>query len=123
MYQMYGTEVRSSGMIYINAEDNLKYITAPVNANWHLNFGPSFSFLTSAESTVNGSTFDIKDGVKSFQLGLSIGIGYKIEISEKFGIDISYNENVGLTEASNIDEISFKNSHSAINVAAVFKLD
>src|SRR5690606_628337 len=131
MYQMYGTEVRSSGMIYINAEDNLKYITVPVNANWHfgstrnwhLNFGPSFSFLTSAESTVNGSTFDIKDGVKSFQLGLSIGIGYKIEISEKFGIDISYNENVGLTEASNIDGISFKNSHSAINVAAVFKLD
>src|SRR5690606_9833787 len=74
MYQMYGTEVRSSGMIYINAEDNLKYITAPVNANWHfgstrnwhLNFGSSFRFLTSADLTEKGSTFDITDCIKLF---------------------------------------------------------
>lgn len=131
IYQVFGTEIKSRGSIYINAEEDLKYITIPVNANWHfgstrkwhLNFGPSFSFLTAAESTINGVTFDIKEGVNSFQLGLNIGIGYKIEISEKFGIDISYNETLGLTKVSKSTQFSFKNTQSAINLAAVFKLD
>ena len=128
MYQMYGTEVRLFGD---HGEDNLKYITIPVNANWHfgstknwnLNFGPSFSFLTAAESTINGTTIDIKDAVNTFQLGLNLGIGYKIEVSEKFGISISYHETLGLTEISKSDEVSFKNWQRAFLVAAVFKLD
>lgn len=131
MYQVFGTEIKSKGMIYIDAEDNLKYITIPVNANWHfggtrkwhLNFGPSFSFLTAAESTINGTTKNVKDFINPFQLGLNVGIGYKIEVTEKFGISISYNETLGLTEVPKSNEMSFKNSQNAINFAAVFKLN
>jgi hypothetical protein len=128
VYQMYGTEVRYQGNY---GEDNLKYITIPVNANWHfgstrnwnLNFGPSFSFLTAADSNVNGMPVNIKDAVNTFQLGLNVGIGYKIEVTENFGIGISYNNTVGLTEVAKTNEMSFKNTHSAILFSAVFKLD
>ncbi len=131
IYQMFGTEIKSKGMIYIDVEENLKYITIPVNANWHfgsmrnwhLNFGPSFSFLTAAESTINGITKNIKDDINSFQLGLNVGIGYTIEVTEKFGIGISYNETVGLTKVPKSTQFSFKNTQSAINLTAVFKLD
>jgi hypothetical protein len=128
IYQIYGTEIKFGGN---QAEDNLRYITLPLNANWHfgsnknwnLNFGPSFSFLSTAESSVNGMSFDVKDEVNPAQFGLNIGIGYTIEISEKFGIGISYNETIGLTEISKSDEVSFKNAHGAFNFAAVFNLD
>jgi len=63
----------------INIEDKINYVSIPINANWHfggtrkwnLNFGLSPSFLTSAST--NG--MDIKDGLESFQMGFSYGIG------------------------------------------------
>lgn len=128
MYQMYGTEMRFMGNY---AEDNLKYLTIPVNANWHfgstrnwhLNFGPSLSFLTSAESTLNGMTVNVKEDVNSFQLLLNVGIGYKIEVTENFGLCLSYNENLGLTEVPKDSEFSFKNTQSNFLISAVIKLD
>lgn len=124
MYQVMGSRIGGF-------EDQLSYITVPLNANWHfgstrkwhLNFGPSVSFLTKAETTIEGETFDVKDDVESFQIGLSYGIGYKFEVTPKFGIDISYNENLGLTDVPKSNEFSFKNSHSAFNLSAIFMLD
>lgn len=124
MYQTMGTK-------FADTEDRLNYITVPVNANWHfgstrkwhLNFGPSFSFLTKAEATVGGRTFDVKDEIESFQIGLSYGLGYKFQINEKFGLAISYNENLGLSNVSKSNDFSFRNSHSAFNLSAVFLLD
>jgi hypothetical protein len=123
MYQVMGTQV-------FNNEETITYVTLPVNANWHfgstrkwhLNFGPSFSFMTQAETTIDGQTVDISRQVEPFQIGLSLGIGYKLEINEKFGLSISYNENVGFTNVPRSNNVSFRNSHSAIWLGAVFKL-
>lgn len=103
----------------------LKYITIPVNANWHfgstrkwnLNFGPSIGFLTSAEVENN----DVKDSFNSTQIGFNIGIGYKIEVSPKFSILIDYQGVSGLSKAFK-EGTSAKNSFGAFNLGAVIAL-
>ncbi|NHM04607.1 porin family protein [Flavobacterium celericrescens] len=107
-------------------EEKLNYLTLPVNANWHfgstrkwnLNFGPSFSMLMSAENNFG----DIKDEANSFQLGLAYGIGYKIEVNEKFSILIDMQGITGLTEVPKESDFTLKNAYSSINVGGVFKL-
>jgi len=114
-----GTEV-------LGAKEELNYITIPVNANWHfgstrkwnLNFGPSVGFLTSAKS----DGVDIKSAVSSTQLGLNVGIGYKIEISEKISILVDYQSLSGLNNVSKDSAFKFKNSFGSFNLGGVFKL-
>ncbi|BCY29192.1 porin family protein [Flavobacterium okayamense] len=122
--------------------EKINYITIPLNANWHfgstrkwyLNFGPSAGFLISAEAdikqgsfdpsdfTFSNGTFDIKDSVNSFQLGLNFGIGYKIFINEMLSISIDYQGMTGLTNISNDNQYSIKNAYSSFNVGGVIKL-
>ena len=107
-------------------EEKLNYLTLPVNANWHfgptrkwnLNFGPSFSMLMSAENNFG----DIKDSANSFQLGLAYGIGYKIEVNEKFSILVDFQGITGLTEVPKDSDFTLKNAYSSFNVGGVFKL-
>jgi len=126
-YQMMGSKYRGyMGYNVGTIKEKLHYITLPVNANWHfgstrkwnLNFGPSFSFMTSAE--MNGE--DIKDEANAFQLGLSYGIGYKIEVNEKFSILIDYQGITGLTDVPKDAPYTLKNVYSSFNVGAVIKL-
>lgn len=114
-----------------NFEDKLSYISIPVNANWHfgstrkwnLNFGFSPSFLTSAKFVDNGIEKNIpKESIKSFQLGASYGIGYKIEVTKKFGILLDAQFFSGLTEIGNVSEKSFKNAGGGYNIGAVIEL-
>lgn len=105
----------------------LDYLHIPLNANWHfgntrkwnLNFGVAPGFLLSGE--VNGE--DVKEFYKLFQLAISYGLGYKIEISDTFNLIIS---GQGLFGVTNIIEDSqdFKrlNAGSSINVGGVFIL-
>ncbi|WP_333694879.1 porin family protein [Flavobacterium sp.] len=121
-----GLLFQTMGSQYINFEDKLEYFTLPINANWHfgstrkwnLNFGPSLGFLMSAKA--NG--IDVKDEANSFQLGLSYGIGYKIEVSQKFSILIDFQGITGLTEVIKDTQIPIKNAYSAFNIGGVFKL-
>lgn len=123
MYQVMGTQ-------YFNVEENLFYVTLPVNANWHfgstrkwhLNFGPSFSFLTDTKATIGNENLNINDQVNNFQVGLAVGIGYKIEITQNFGLSLSYNENLGFSKVNKSNDFIFRNSHSAFWLGAVFKL-
>ena len=109
----------------IDQELKLQYLTIPVNANWHfgstrkwnLNFGPSVGFLTSAKV----DSEDVKDAVNSTQIGLNIGIGYKIEVSPKFSILIDYQSVSGLSKAFKEDS-SAKNAFGSFNVGAVIQL-
>ncbi|MGX7666616.1 porin family protein [Flavobacterium pedocola] len=120
LFQTMGSEV------FNGYEEKLTYLTIPVNANWHfgstrkwnLNFGPSAGFLLSAK----GNSEDIKDMVNSFQLGLNYGIGYKIEVSDKFSILIDYQGMTGLTEIAKESEFTIKNAYSSFNVGGVIKL-
>jgi long-subunit fatty acid transport protein len=88
-------------------EDKFNYLSIPLNANWHfgstrkwnLNFGFSPSFLLNAKITDEANTVEVpKSAIESFQLGWTIGIGYKIEITKKFGILLDYQYFVGLTD-------------------------
>lgn len=118
VYQPMGTEI--SGY-----KDELKYVTIPVNASWHfgstrkwnLNFGPSVGFLTSAKTNEG---LDFKDAMNSTQIGLNIGIGYKIEISDNFSLLIDYQSLTGLTEAAK--DFSVKNTAGTFNLGGVIKL-
>ncbi|GGD23783.1 porin family protein [Flavobacterium orientale] len=127
LYQTMGSKYSGfDGNQIINLEEKLKYVTIPVNANWHfgstrkwsLNFGPSIGFLTSAD--VNGQ--DIKDLANATQVGFNYGIGYKIEISEKFSILVDFQGMTGLTEVPKESDFTIKNSYGAFNVGGVFKL-
>jgi hypothetical protein len=111
-------------------EDQLNYLNVPINANWHfgstrkwnLNFGLSPSFLTKANVIVGGKSSSFGDEViKSFQLGLTYGIGYKIEITKKFGILLDAQWFNGLTNISNTG-VNFTNSGSSYNVGGVIEL-
>jgi len=73
---------------------NLNYIVLPVMVkysfgNINVQAGPQFGYLLSAED--DGT--DIKDGMKSIDLGLNIGAGY--QIMENLGVEARYN--LGLT--------------------------
>ncbi len=113
-------------------QDKLNYISIPINANWHfgstrkwnLNFGLSPSFLTSSEFTKN-NIIDKNvpnNVVNSFQIGISAGIGYKIEINEKFGIIIENQGFSGFTNIFNYNNLNAKNSGSSLNLGAVIQL-
>lgn len=118
VYQPMGTELQGY-------KDELNYLTIPVNASWHfgstrkwnLNFGPSIGFITSAKTTNLG---DIKDMVNPIQIGLNVGIGYKIQISENFSLLIDYQSQTGLTDA--LKDFSVKNGAGTFNLGGVIKL-
>lgn len=79
----------------------LNYITIPVMTNWHfgkkrnwyLNFGPYIGFLTNA----NNQSVDIKSGFNSLDVGLALGIGVKIPLSERCKLFLEYQGQGGMT--------------------------
>jgi outer membrane receptor for Fe3+-dicitrate len=112
-------------------EDKLNYVSVPLNANWHfgstrkwnLNFGLSPSFLTKAQVKFNGLTANIpSEEIKSFQLGFTYGIGYKLEINKKFGILFDAQFFNGLTKVNTSSEDRFINSGYSFNLGGVFQL-
>lgn len=117
---MFSTTVSPPHFISINPKK-----WSILNANWHfgstrkwnLNFGVSPRFLASGE--VDGE--DVSDSVQSFQLGISYGIGYKIEISDSFSILIDGQSLFGITNiAEESDDFTRLNAGSSINVGGVF---
>jgi len=121
-----GLLFQTMGAKDFSGELKLNYISIPVNANWHfgstrkwfLNFGPSASFLTKAE--LSGT--DVKDDIESFQLGISYGIGYKLEISEKFSILIEGQNLFGFSNIRKNDNLTWMNAGGSLNIGGVFKL-
>jgi Outer membrane protein beta-barrel domain len=113
-------------------EDQLNYLSIPLNANWHfgstrkwnLNFGLSPSFLTSGSAATNDystSNMDVKI-VKPFQLGMTFGFGYKIEITKKFGILLDGQWFNGLTNIAKSGSYIFTNSGFTYNIGGVIEL-
>ena len=107
-------------------EAELAYINIPLNANWHfgstrkwnLNFGVTPGFLVKAD--FNGE--DIKEFQQSFQLGVSYGIGYKLEISDNFSILFDAQGLVGLTNINKEGDVTTLNAGSGFGIGGVFKL-
>jgi hypothetical protein len=121
-----GLLFQKMGSQYLGYIDELKYISVPVNANWHfgstrkwnLNFGPTFGVLTSATS--NG--VDVKSQANGFQYGLQVGIGYKLQLSDKFSILLDYQSMSGLSKVSKDSQNQIKNTYGSFDLGAVFKL-
>ncbi len=120
-----GLSYFSMGASIPSSELQLDYLNIPINANWHfgstrkwnLNFGVTPGFLLKGD--VDGE--DVKDFYKSFQLAISYGIGYKIEISENFSILIDGQGLVGVTNIlEEADGFTRLNAGSSINVGGVF---
>ena len=122
-----------SGLVYnrmgasiFGLDLNLDYLNIPLNANWHfgstrkwnLNFGFTPGFLMQAET--EGT--DLEDFVESFQLCLSFGIGYKLEISEKFSVLFDYQGLYGFTNLNSEGVDTNYNYGSSLNLGAVFAL-
>lgn len=112
-------------------EDKLNYLSIPINANWHfgstrkwnLNFGLSPSFLLESKLKSNYGIENFpKNSLETFQLGLTFGIGYKIEITERFGILIDAQFFEGLTNINKTSPVSFTNSGASLNIGGVIQL-
>ena len=112
-------------------EDKLNYLSIPVNANWHfgstrkwnLNFGFSPSFLSSAKTVTPVAEYNLSSSdIKSFQLGLTYGIGYKIEITKKFGLLLDAQFFDGLTNINNFSSDIIKNTGYSYNLGGVIQL-
>lgn len=102
------------------------YLNIPVNANWHfgstrkwnLNFGLTSGFLLSGD--IDGAS--VKDQMKGFQLGISYGVGYKLEMSENFSFLFDVQALTAVTNYVKNESVSRMNAGSSINVGAVFSL-
>lgn len=124
-----GLNFDSMGNKGFGSEFTLNYLNFPMNANWHfgstrkwnLNFGFTPGFLLSAD--VDG--IDVKEIVESFQLAISYGIGYKLELSENFSLLFDAQGLLGVTNIINQEDegsLNRFNAGSSLNIGAVFKL-
>ena len=115
--------------------DKLNYMSIPLNANWHfgsgrnwyLNFGPTLAILLSATSEFSDprmQDLDIKEAISDFDIGLSLGIGYKFDIAENTQMTIDYQGYGGFVslEEQNFLPFDIRNSRSAFNLGVVLKL-
>jgi hypothetical protein len=119
-----GLEYFSMGAESPFIELKLDYLNIPLNANWHfgstrkwnLNFGLSPGFLVRAEAEDR----DLKEMFTTFQLAFSFGIGYKLEITQRFSILIDYQRVLGLTNIlTDTDLSSTRNTADSINLGGV----
>ncbi len=87
-----------------------------------VNAGPSFSFLTSAESDIGGTVTDIKDNYNSTTLGFQAGVGIDIL---KFVLDVKYEGSLGaLGDSVNLGGVALNTDQrvSQVVFAVGFKL-
>ena len=130
-FQSMGSKIKEDIFRGREFEEKLNYINIPIHANWHfgstrkwyLNFGPSISFLTYAES--NG--IEITEALNKAQLGLGFGIGYKFFINEKISIGIDHQEYLGFSklissEYSNNSASSIYNYFGSYTLKAIISL-
>lgn len=114
------------GLLFFQRDLRTSYIHIPINANWHftgnrnwnLNFGLSAGFLTSAEE----SGMDISDNLESFQMGVSYGVGHKIQITEKFSLLFDCQAFIGFTDIISSASAQESNIAISLNVGGLIKL-
>ena len=105
----------------------LDYITIPVTASWHfapkrnfyLHFGPYVGFLASAKDS--RFDVDVKDNFNTTDFGLTVGIGVKIPLNEKFRLFFEYDAQAGLTDIFRENEFeAVTNGRNSLNVGINF---
>lgn len=139
-YQTLGSSVYTSELInnpqdnyyyrYFHESEKLNFVAIPIHANihigksrnWHINFGPTVSFLTGAN--FGGEKVEI-DNLRKEHVGFGLGFGYRFNIHENFSLGIEHQEYISFTNNLN----TFNSYGSFIgniagnfSVKAIFKL-
>jgi len=100
-------------------EVRYNYINVPIMAKYYvvkgfsIELGPQLGFLLSAEQEDEGQDIDVKDRLKSFDFGVNVGVGYKLENGLNFGLRY----NAGLTNINDISVFSDKNRHGVVQIS------
>ncbi|MGE6353108.1 porin family protein [Flavobacterium sp. NPDC079362] len=110
-------ELMYSGQGY-SFNDNtvaLNYLNIPLMGKYYVTkglsveAGPQIGFLLSAK---NEKT-DVKDAFNTFDFGVNLGLGYKLDNGLNFGVRY----NLGLTDINNVDNSSIKNKNGVFQVS------
>ena len=127
--KLYNNPDGSAGWGWDKNQCNLAYLNIPIVANfyfarnWAIKAGIQPGFLLSAKQKVDGigtlksSNDDIKDGYKSFDLSIPLGLSYEYE---KVVFDARYN--LGVTKVNKEGDLSCKNSVIQFTVGYKFAL-
>lgn len=120
------TKIEADENESVNGKLNLGYVNIPVLAKYYIadgfniQAGPQLGILTSAkaEGSVEGASasIDIKDELKSTDIGASFGLGYKVPL---VGLHIDARYNLGLTDISK-DNDNVKNKVIQLSVGYRF---
>ena len=125
---VFGAEanVSSEGSKYedvlVSGKVVLTYLNVPLVAQFRdpLGFyaeaGVQPGFLLSAKDKYNGSSYDFKDNVNSFDFGIPLGIGYIFQ--KKLGINLRYI--LGVSNINNADNAKDHNRVWALRLFYVF---
>jgi hypothetical protein len=114
MFSMKGTQNDEES----DFKTNLNYIDLPIHVKYKmengLNFfaGPTIGFLLSAKFDNGEDTEDIKDNMKSLDMGIDLGLGY--EFQSGLGLALKYN--IGVANISDIEDFEAKNSAIALSL-------
>ncbi len=104
--QGYATDTNTIVFNYINVPLMAKYY---VTERFSFEAGPQVGFMISAK---NEGT-DIKDQLNSFDFGLNLGIGYKLDNGLNFGARY----NLGLSNINDVNGFSSKNRNGVVQVS------
>lgn len=125
LYSQRGNKIEILGLVSLKM--NLNYIDIPLSFTYgfsgrkkgfFVELGPNIQYLLSATGEADGESEDIKDDFKPFDIGLLIGLGYKI--NSKLSIGLNYNAGlINILEASSNGE-SMKNTNIGIYASYAF---
>jgi hypothetical protein len=96
----------------------IDYLTVPVMVRFNfakicnLHAGPTFGFLLSAKQEFDGDSEDIKEDLKGMDLGLGLGFGLDLPM----GLTAGIRYNLGLGNASDVDDVDIKNNVVQLSV-------
>ena len=102
---------------------NLNYINVPLlvqymfDNGFRLEAGPQIGFLASANSKTGSVKTDIKDNLKTVDVGLGFGISY-VHPPTGFGVDLRYN--LGLTDINENSSVKSTNRGVQLGVFYLF---
>jgi hypothetical protein len=101
----------------------LGYINVPVMFQYYpvrpfyIEAGPQLGFMVSAKDHGGNVTADVKDAFNTADFGLGLGLGYKFPV----GIGVYGRYVFGLSDISDSDRTSVKNSVGQLGVSYTFK--
>jgi outer membrane protein W len=111
----------------------VSYLEIPVLANIYLSNGmvrpkifggPSMSFLMDAENVyADGSKIKIDDSYKENKLGIVLGAGADVKITQENYLIFDIRYDLGVTEIEELSIGSFKNRGLRLNVGVSFPID